>query len=417
VSTLPLRARRAVRHRTSGRSSSPSWRDRAVALREQAALKDRAVALREQAALKDRAVALRERASLERVAVWRRAADDGTDHSGDAPIDVASLAAGSIEELELAASAPLLPVGSRTVDLDGPVHYVELAPLGDVVGSPVVCVHGLGGSHANWHDLGPLLAQHHRVYALDLAGHGRTPRAGRSASVRSNRELLDRFLDEVVGEPAVLLGNSMGGTISLLEAAARPDAVVDLVLIGPAAPRVRTELPDLAVARQAALFAVPGVAPKVLARRRQRLGAEGWVREQMTLTTADITRVSEEMRQVAVDLVASRAAGPDAESAFLEAARSLVALLARGGRYRETVGAVRHRALVLHGELDRLVPLSCSRALLEQRPDWHLEVLDGVGHVPQIEVPQHTADLVLSWLWRDRTSDPSRPGATTGGVA
>jgi pimeloyl-ACP methyl ester carboxylesterase len=396
----------------------PSLRQRAVALREQAALGERAAALREQAALGDRTAALRERASLdalrerarlERVAQWRRPADRV---EGTAPLDVDALVAGSLPEVVVAASAPL-PEGSRTVDLDGPVHYVEHEPSGGrsaTAGPPIVCVHGLGGSHANWHDLGPLLAQRHRVLALDLAGHGRTPRAGRSAAVRANRRLLDRFLAEVVGEPAVLLGNSMGGTLALLEAAVHPERVADLVLIGPAAPRVRTELPDLAVARQAALFAVPGVAEKVLARRRERLGAEGWVREQMSLTTADITRVSAEMRQVAVELVASRAAGPDAEAAFLEAARSLVGLLARGSRYREKVAAVRASALVLHGELDRLVPLSCSEALLAQRPDWRLEVLDGVGHVPQIEVPERTAELVLSWLWRDRAQTPRSVG-------
>lgn len=277
-------------------------------------------------------------------------------------------------------------------------------------GPPLVAVHGLGGSHASWHDLGPLLTRHARVYAVDLAGHGRTPRAGRSASVRANHVLLDRFLDEVVGEPAVLLGNSMGGTIALLQAAEHPQKVRDLVLIGPAAPRVRTEVPDLAVARQAALFAVPGVANKVLARRLDRLGAEGWVQAQMSLTTADVDRVSGQMRQVAVELVASRAAGPDAGAAFLEAARSLVALLARGARYREMVARVRGSALVVHGELDRLVPLSCSRALARQRPDWRLEVLEGVGHVPQIEVPELTAELIVGWLTR-------RPALAPGGAA
>jgi pimeloyl-ACP methyl ester carboxylesterase len=213
-----------------------------------------------------------------------------------------------------------------------------------------------------------------------------------------------------VGEPAVLLGNSMGGTIAMLQAAEHPETVRDLVLIGPAAPRVRTELPDLAVARQAALFAVPGVAERVLSRRLDRLGAEEWVRAQMSLTTADVDRVSAEMRQVAVELVASRAAGPDAEAAFLEAARSLVALLARGARYRELVARVRGSALVVHGELDRLVPLSCSQVLTRQRPDWRLEVLEGVGHVPQIEVPERTADLVRGWLTR-------RPVPTAAGDA
>ena len=356
----------------------------------------------------------RHRAALDvehlRTAIRRRPADG----PADAPIDVDSLVGASLPEVRVAAAAAAdLHEGSRTVDLDGPVHYVDHG--GD--GPPLVAVHGLGGSHANWHDLGPLLARHSRVFALDLAGHGRTPRAGRSASVRANRELLDRFLDDVVGEPAVLVGNSMGGTVAMLETAEHPEKVRDLVLIGPATPRVRAEVPDLAIARQAALFAVPGVAEKMLARRRDKLGAEELVRAQMTLTTADINRVSREMRQVAVDLVASRAAGPDAEAAFLEAARSLVGLLARGARYREMVASVRGRALVIHGELDRLVPLSCSQALARQRPDWRLEVLEGVGHVPQIEVPERTAELIRGWLTRRPVPEQSTTARVLAGGA
>lgn len=381
--TLPARAGRAVLH------GAGAVRQRAAEIDVEtwrAAVRDRRPHL-DVAAVRE---AVRRRGE--------RALPEDERQDGE-PVTVDALVVGSLPELAVSASAhdAPLPEGSRTVDLDGPLHYVE---HGDPEAPPVVCVHGLGGSHANWHDLAPLLAGDHRVLAVDLAGHGRTPRAGRSASVRANRLLLSRFLTEVVGAPAALVANSMGGTISLLQAAEEPDSVRDLVIIGPAAPRVRTELPDMALARQAALFAVPGVAEKVLARRRERLGAEGLVAEQMALTTADITRVSQEMRAVAVDLVASRAAGPDAEAAFLEAARSLVALLARPARYREVVAAVRGRALVLHGELDRLVPLSCSQALVKQRPDWRLEVLDGVGHVPQIEVPERTASLVRSWLAR-----------------
>lgn len=303
-------------------------------------------------------------------------------------------------ELAAPCAEPAPSTGGRTADLDGPVHWVEVGPVGPAAAPPVVCVHGLGGSHANWHDLAPLLAQGRRVLALDLAGHGRTPRAGRSASLRANRRLLHRFLTDVVGEPAVLLGNSMGGTLALLEAAAHPELVRDLVLIGPAAPRARAQVPDLAVAREAAVCAVPGLAPRMLARRRARLGAEGVVQAQMALTTADASRVSPRMRQVAVELVASGAAGADAEVAYLEAARSLVALLARPAVYREKLDGVRSAALVLHGERDRLVPVSCSEALVARRPDWRLEVLQGVGHCPQIEVPGRTAELVLSWLER-----------------
>ena len=66
----------------------------------------------------------------------------------------------------------------RTVDLDGPVHYADFGGTG----RPVVLVHGLGGSYANWLAVGPRLAALGRVYALDLAGHGLTPSLGRTGS-------------------------------------------------------------------------------------------------------------------------------------------------------------------------------------------------------------------------------------------
>jgi pimeloyl-ACP methyl ester carboxylesterase len=65
-----------------------------------------------------------------------------------------------------------------------------------------------------------------RGFVTDLGGPvGLTPAAGRSATVHANARLLYRFADEVAGSPAVLVGNSMGGTISILLAHAHPDAV------------------------------------------------------------------------------------------------------------------------------------------------------------------------------------------------
>src|SRR5580658_7670330 len=102
---------------------------------------------------------------------------------------------------------------SRTTDLEGPVHYLEGGS-----GPPVVLVHGLGGSHVNWLAVAPQLARKRHVLVPDLAGFGRTPLAGRSSSIEANRALLDSFLRVIVKEPAVLVGNSMGGLISILEA-------------------------------------------------------------------------------------------------------------------------------------------------------------------------------------------------------
>ena len=282
----------------------------------------------------------------------------------------------------------------RTTDLDGPVSWVDHGGPED--GQLVVAVHGLGGSHANWHDLAPLLARSHRVVAVDLAGHGRTPRAGRSASIRANCELLGRFARSVDDRPAVLLGNSMGGALSLLHAAAHPDSVAGLALIGPALPR--TALPGRALARQVALFAVPGVAERSLARRRARLGAEAFVQATLELTCSDPAGVSAEVRELAVQMACERSLDPDADQAFLEAARSLAVLVTRASRYRALIASVRVPGIVLQGREDRLVPAAGTELLAHLQPAWPVHLLDGVGHVPQIEAPERTAALLLPFL-------------------
>ncbi|MGN6473413.1 MAG: alpha/beta fold hydrolase, partial [Mycobacteriales bacterium] len=67
---------------------------------------------------------------------------------------------------------------SRTADLGGPTHYFDFggppdAPL-------LLAVHGLGGAAWNWLALAPLLRSQVRLMAIDLAGHGLTPAAGRA---------------------------------------------------------------------------------------------------------------------------------------------------------------------------------------------------------------------------------------------
>src|SRR5438067_3596336 len=97
--------------------------------------------------------------------------------------------------------------------LGGPVHYVDHGGQGPAL----LMIHGLGGSTLNWLDVAPGLAARNRVLAIDLVGFGLTPPAGRRSDVPTNLRLVDAFLREVVGEPAVLVGNSMGGLLSMLE--------------------------------------------------------------------------------------------------------------------------------------------------------------------------------------------------------
>jgi len=69
------------------------------------------------------------------------------------------------------------------VDLDGQVHYADFGGHG----KPIVLIHGLGGSRLNWLAVAPGLAEDNRVYAIDLIGHGLTPRAGRKATLANHR--------------------------------------------------------------------------------------------------------------------------------------------------------------------------------------------------------------------------------------
>jgi pimeloyl-ACP methyl ester carboxylesterase len=291
---------------------------------------------------------------------------------------------------------------SRFADLGGPVHYLDFGGAGPTM----VLVHGLGGSHVNWIAAGPILAAQARVLAVDLAGFGRTPPAGRSSRVRANQRLLGRFVEEVVGVPAVLVGNSMGGMISLLEAAQHRERVAGLVLVDPSVPRPRGVPLDRMVGAVFAAYAIPGVGERLLARRRAQLGTEAIVRETLRLCCVDAGRVPPEVVAAGLALAHEREGMPWADAAFLQAARSLLAVLARPGAYLRVIGSVTAPTLLVHGSGDRLVPIGSGRNLARLRPDWTFEVFEDIGHVPQLEDPERFAATVTAWL-----EGPGRPAA------
>lgn len=281
----------------------------------------------------------------------------------------------------------------REVDLDGPVRYADFG--GD--GPPIVLVHGLGGAHLNWMAAGPLLAKHGRVLALDLAGFGLTPRAGRSASIHANARLLGRFLDQAAGTPAILVGNSMGGMVAILEAASRPEEVAGLVLVDPVLP-MGGGRPDRLILMAFAAYAVPGVGERFVRSRVAALGPEGLVRETFRYCCADSASIRRDIVDAHVEFARLRERQPWAERAFLQAARSLVRLVLRPRTYRSIIRRVQAPTLLLHGAQDRLVSIFSARAAADLRPDWVFRVLDGVGHLGELEAPERFAQSVDAWL-------------------
>jgi pimeloyl-ACP methyl ester carboxylesterase len=288
---------------------------------------------------------------------------------------------------------------SGWIDLDGPVHYIDFG--GPASGPTVVCVHGLAGMAVNWSAIAPLLTPRYRVLAPDLAGHGLTQPGGRGTSVAANRALLHRFIQAVVAPaatPVILIGNSMGGMISLLEASAVPDAVAGLVLIDPVLP-LAPALPDRSVTAMLAAYATPGIGPALMGRRR-RMSPEALVASVLSLCCVDAARVPADVRAQHVAVAREFLLFAEPEREISAAARSIVTNLGylRGGAYRRAIRSITQPVLLLHGARDRVMPVAIARAAARSNPAWTLAVMPGVGHVPQLEAPRETANAITGWL-------------------
>ncbi|MFD4691787.1 alpha/beta fold hydrolase [Streptomyces sp. NPDC058463] len=112
------------------------------------------------------------------------------------------------------------------------VREVRLAyrTWGDPFGSPVVLLHGLGGSAASWEPVARLLGEEWRVYALDMRGHGESDWPDAYALEEMRDDVLG-FLNECDLDRVGVVGHSMGGVVAYLLAEEYADRVERLVLV------------------------------------------------------------------------------------------------------------------------------------------------------------------------------------------
>jgi pimeloyl-ACP methyl ester carboxylesterase len=291
---------------------------------------------------------------------------------------------------------------SRWADLDGPVHYVDFGGPDD--GPLVVCVHGLGGSHANWLAIAPQLAQTCRVLALDLAGFGLTRGGARRTTVEANTELLHRFVGEVTGAPVILVGNSMGGAISALATATYPQDVAGAVLIDPALPVYLTSRADPGVAALFAAYFAPGMGSLLMRGRRRVRTAEEMAMETLRLCCVDPSRVPTDVVEAHLELARRRQAYTEMDAEFVAATRSLLTLLGRRRQFQRMLAGIRQPVLLLQGDRDRLVSVGTARRVARLNPRWRYEEAHDVGHVPMLETPQWTLRAITDWMTREGAS-------------
>ena len=244
-------------------------------------------------------------------------------------------------------------------------------------GPSLVLIHGVGANRAIWRRVTPLLAEHRLVAAPDLPGFGASPPGGRGFDLDGVAARLARHLESEVPVPFDLVGHSLGGAVALVLAARRPELVRRLILVAPAglAPR-RAPLPTLASVAGSAIIGArrrvgPPLAGSATARRVLLLGV-----------VADAARLPpEEVR---------RMLRGSADSTRIGAAIEAVA----AADLRPRLANLTVPVAFVWGDRDRVVPISCLRALRSLVPDAAIEIIPGAGHVPQVEHTREFASAV-----------------------
>lgn len=99
-------------------------------------------------------------------------------------------------------------------------------------GPVVVLIHGLGANHEDWRHVVPLLAEDHRVLAVDLPGFGKTPPLLRPTGVADYADAVWQAMDHAgVNSLAAIVGHSMGGAVAIEAALRQPQRVARLCVL------------------------------------------------------------------------------------------------------------------------------------------------------------------------------------------
>ncbi|HEY8546682.1 MAG TPA: alpha/beta hydrolase [Acidimicrobiales bacterium] len=262
------------------------------------------------------------------------------------------------------------------------VHTSELVQGMHVVrdgvegGAPVVLVHGSGASGATWAPIVPALAGRHDVVRVDLPGCGQSPPAP-DYEVPAQADRVAAVLDGLGLRGATVVGHSSGGYIATALAERRPELVGSLALIS-SGPEPGALRPQPLLLR---LLLAPPLGPLVWKRR-----SDDMIRRGLLLTCARPVEIPD-------DLVAGvRTTGYRTTRAILRANTTYIAERSIPARLADRGVPL----LVVFGGADpRWDPASAEQ--YRAVPGARIELLPEVGHLPMLEAPEATAELVLDF--------------------
>ena len=246
-------------------------------------------------------------------------------------------------------------------------------------GSPVLFLHGWMADSSVFGPLIDVISSEVslRAITMDLRGHGRSDKPATGYSVEEQSRDLDAVLDACAVDQVTLVGWSLGGGIALHYAATRPDRVRKLALVGATPCLVQQPGFEAATPVEAFTGLLAGLRADFARVAGQFIAAQ--FPEPGTDDAAQLLRDCAMRTDGAVAAAVAEAVG----------LRDL----------REYASRVDAPALVLHGELDAVVPAQAGRWLAENLPklERHVEWPDR-GHCPLLTAPDLVAGELSTFL-------------------
>jgi pimeloyl-ACP methyl ester carboxylesterase len=285
-------------------------------------------------------------------------------------------------------------VNDTLLNIGGPVRITDYGGEGPLL----LLIHGLGGSTENWDMVGPALSHSGHAVAIDLIGFGDSEPGDRRPSVEENAGLIAEVIQLLGCENATLIGNSMGGLVSIIAAAEHSARVERLVLVNPALPVSRRHPPDLEVLTKLLGPLVPGIGVPAFKAYRASHSPEEETTETLRMITADPSTVSDAAKGRLTEANRRRRGQDWVIPAFLEADRSIARYVLRPRRYRKLIHRIGAPTLLIHGAEDRLVSVDSARWAASERPCWTYAEMEDVGHVPMLEASDQFLSIVSEWL-------------------
>ncbi|MCV2356328.1 alpha/beta hydrolase [Paucibacter sp. B2R-40] len=272
------------------------------------------------------------------------------------------------------------PPPSEFIDLNGQLlHLRDQGPSADKL--PIVLIHGTSSSLHTWEGWVKELSKTRRVISFDLPGFGLTgPAISGDYSADAYVKTVHALLDHLQLERVVLGGNSLGGEIAWMVAAAAPERVAGLILVDAGGYAFTPESVPLGFA----LARLPG------------LGVLSEYALPRSVIERSVKNVYGDPSKVSPELV-ERYYEITLRAGNREALRQRINQMVLGDQAGR-IKSLRLPTLILWGAKDRLIPPSNGQAFARDIAGSHLVSFPDLGHVPQEEDPLTSLAPVQEFL-------------------